>query len=348
MTLTEAAYLARRIIRLTLFSLILLIVGRFVFLTGIKLYNRFFPKPPPPPTVSFGKLPKINFPERSNLPNLEISLQTPDGNLPTFATTSKVYLIPRPRSSLFREDDARSKARQLGFTGEEEKVSDILYRFKNPGTGAVLEINIVLGTFSIDYNLDSDPNLGKFRAPTQDQADDIARSFLAGAGLLAKDLSPSKTTFDLFKKTSGGISPAVSLSEANFVRVNFFRDDYDNLPVKSVNSSRANVWFLVSGSPQQEKKIIAGEYHYFEIDEQKYATYPIKTTQLAFEELKNGKGFIAELGDNKDGKITIRRVLFGYYDPENYLGFLEPIFIFEGDRDFTAYVPAVTADFYGE
>ena len=108
------------------------------------------------------------------------------------------------------------------------------------------------------------------------------------------------------------------------------------------NPYDANISGLVSKS--SDKKIIELKYTYFPLDLEVWATYPLKDTTLAWNELKQGNGFIANLGDNESGEVIIRKIYQAYYDPHNHQNFLQPIFVFEGDKDFYAYVPAVTSD----
>jgi len=68
----------------------------------------------------------------------------------------------------------------------------------------------------------------------------------------------------------------------------------------------------------------------------------LKTAQVAFEDLKVGKGYIANIGLNKDGKVVIRRIYLAYFDPNIPSSFYQPVIVFEGDRSFLAYVPAIT------
>ncbi len=143
---------------------------------------------------------------------------------------------------------------------------------------------------------------------------------------------------------------AISQSEANLIKVNLYREEYgpqDNtLPNVTLDPKEANVWFMLTGSGKNQK-IIAGEYHHFEIDTEKQSTYPIKTAQQAWNDLQEGKGFVASLGNNPDNVITIRKVYLAYFDPAQYTQFYQPVVVFEGDNGFVAYVPAVTDEFYG-
>lgn len=348
MTLTETAYLTRRAIRLGTFILILLVVARIAWVGGFRIYRSFVPQSPPAPTVSFGKLPSLSFPTREDLPEFSFLLETPEGGLPQTPEITKVYFMPAPAPSFLALDEARRIANRLGFTASEEKISDTIYRFRNPESSQVLEMNIVTEAFSISYNLEQDPELATLRPESSEVAAATVRSFLSSARLLAEDLAQGRVTYEFFKKAPGGITGVVSLSEANFVKVNIFRQDYNELAVLPPDVTDANVWFLVSGAREREREIVAGEYHYFAADSQQFSTYPLKKTEEAFAELEAGQGFIARLGQNQDGKVTIRRIYLAYYDPEEPQEFLQPIFVFEGDKNFAAYVPAVASQYYSQ
>ena len=117
------------------------------------------------------------------------------------------------------------------------------------------------------------------------------------------------------KLVNDKIIGAISLSDANFVKVNLFRKEYDSLPSMTPDPNSGNIWLIVSGATEKEKLIIASEYHYFPVDETKSSTYPIKTAQESWNEFTSGKAFIASLGANQAGKnIVIRRMYLAYYD----------------------------------
>ena len=170
------------------------------------------------------------------------------------------------------------------------------------------------------------------------------------------DLTGS-TSHEFLKLESGGFVSALSLSESNLIKINFFRKTFENLPSMTSDPNKANVWFMVSGARERDKQVIAAEFHYFPVDESQFSTYPTKTSQEAWDELTTqGKGFIASIGQNlpageagKSGdNIKVRRVYLGYYDAGTPMEFFQPIIVFEGDNGFIAYVPAVTNEFYGQ
>lgn len=346
--LTQIAISARRAIRYTIFAIIFLIVGKFILDASVAVYLKVFPPPPPAPTIKFGKLTTIPFPKSSVAAKLTYTLETPEGGLPTnIPTQAKVYFMPKPSSNLLALDVAKEKAKALGFTSSPVAESDTVYKFTNPTYPSMMEINIVSGTFSISYDLSSDRSPINLKPPVAEVAASEFRSELSSANILPGDLT-GPATHAFYKLSSGKLATALSLSESDVVKINLLRKNYDNLPSMTANPNEGNVWAIVSGSTTREQQIIAAEYHYYPVDESQYSTYPIKTPQEAFSEFQSGGAYIADLGLNKDGgSLKIRRIYLAYFDPESESDFYQPIYVFEGDNGFTAYLSAVMANYYG-
>jgi len=346
-SLTKVAITTRKIIRYSIYLVIFLIAFRIVWDVSIGVYRRLFPKPPPAPTVLFGKLPPLPFPQK-NAPKFEYKVETVEGTLPTLPTQAKVYFMPKTSASLLSLENAKNTSALLGFRSNSEAVSQTVYKFTHPRASATLEMNIVTGVFSVSFDLKSDPSPLESQAPASEIAASQVRSFLSAANLLPKDLT-GPVTHEFLKVESQNLVAAVSLSEASLVKINLFRKAIGDLPSLTPNPSEANIWFIVSGSRTRDKQIIAGEYHYFPVDEGQSATYPIKTAQQALDELAAGGGFFASTGLNQENQtVVIRKVYLGYFDAGTYTNFYQPIIVFVGDNGFTAYVPAVTSDYYGE
>ena len=343
-SLTKISITARKTIRYGIYLIIFLIVGRVFLNTGIKMFKKVFPAPTPAPTVKYGRLSNISFPNSPHI-DLAYTLETAEGGFPTgLPTQAKVYFMPKTSAGLLSLDSAISKADALGFDSDMQQSSDTVYKFKNPNYPSTLQMNIVTNTFSISYDLISDNTPINFRPPISDIAVSNFKSYLQGAGMFPEDLD-GKTSHDFLKITDGRLDSA--LSEANFVKINLFRKNYDDLPSMTANPNQANVWAIMSGAPNQSQKIIAAEYHYHPIDESQYSTYPIKTAEEAFSELQNGKAYIANVGLNEDEtNLKIRKIYLAYFDPDIVTEYYQPIFVFEGDNGFIAYLPAVTSDYY--
>jgi len=346
-SLTQVSIATRKTIRYGIYSIIAIIIARYIILAGVRIYRYFFPVPPPAPEVAFGKLPRLPFPQRSPTEGLSFSLETPEGGLPKFSYQAKVFYMPKVFTGLLSLDIAKDRATKLGFSPDGAEITETVYKFPHPKSPAELQISIATGVFSISYNLSADPSPLQEKPVAPEVAASKVRSFLSTSGLLPKDMEgPSKSEY--VKLVNDKIVGATSLSDANFVKVNLFRKDYDKLPSLTPDPTSANIWFIVSGKTEKEKLVIAAEYHYFPVDETKSSTYPIKTSQTAWDEFTAGKAFIASLGSNQAGKnITIRRIYLAYYDGGTQMDFYQPIIVFEGDNGFTAYLPAVTDAYYG-
>ena len=344
-SLTQTAVLSRKIIRYSIYALVVLIVGRVVLTASIGIFRTFFPPPPPKPTVLFSNLPKIDFPDSAaNVQNLNLTLQTTDGGFPKLPTQSKVYFIPKELPTLFSVEQGLALGKKLGFENAGQKVTDTLYRFKHSTLPKTLEINVVTNLFSLSYDLAADPTPIDALPPTQEVAASIVRSYLSGAGLLPADLT-GPTSHKYLRIEGGNLVPALSQSDAHLIKINLTRAPLDNLPSLGPNLDTANTWFLVSGSKQEDKKILSGEFHYLPVDTEKASTYPIKTAQEAWQELLAGGGYLAKSPEN--GDVVVRRIYLANYDPNKFEEYMQPIVVFEGEG-FVAYVPAVTSDYYGQ
>ena len=343
-SLTQTAISSRKIIRYSIYALVILLTGRIALSIGVGIFKTFFPTPPAEPTVLFGNLPKLDFPKNAaDIQNLSPTLQLAQGTFPVFATQANVYIIPKELPTLFSVDQGLVVGKKLGFEGAGQKVTDTLYRFKNPILPKTLEINVVTNLFSLSYDLASDPTPIDAIPPAPEVAASTVRSYLSAAGLLAKDLT-GPTSHEYLRIESGNLVGALSQSDAHLIKINLTRAPLNNLPSLGPDPKTANVWFLVSGSKQEDKKILSGEFHYLPVDTEKVSTYPIKTAQTAWQELLAGGGYIAE--SPKDGNIVVRRIYLANYDPNKFEEYMQPIIVFEGDG-FLAYVPAVTSDYYG-
>lgn len=346
-TLTEASIASRKGVRYTIYFIFIFIFARFLILTGISIYKRIFPPAPTPATVAFGKLSKLPFPENTKY-KINFTLETTSGEIPQFPAQSNVYFMPKISSNLLSLDFAKEKAKKLGFDSEPQQTTESLYKFSHKTSPATMEINIITGTFSISYDLNVDPSPLSVHPTQPEVASASIKSFLSSASLFPDDLTG--TVSHKYLKTQGGeFIPALSQSDANLVRVDLFRKSINELPAITNAPNESNVWFMVSGIKERGKEIIAGEYHYFQVDESQVATYPIKTGDGAWQEFVSGNYYPASLGTTTEGdSIKIRKIYLAYYDAGVYTEFYQPVFVFEGDKDFVGYVPAVTTDYYGE
>ena len=345
-SLSITAYYARRTIKYGFILLVCFFISRYFWGIAGDFWKKLHPPPPPPPTVAFGKLPAIEFSKQEDLPDLSFRLETIQGRVPGLEEIGRVYFMPHSAPNLLALDRAKEKARVMGFAAPPKPISPTTFQWTNKATPpTTLEMDIVSGNFTLRYSYESDQALlNEANLPSDDQAAIEAKKFLSSNNLLAEDLKTGRAEFAYLKFISPKLIPAISLSEADFVRVNIFRADLDELRILPPDPKNSLVSFLFSGSRQSAKRILEVNYNHYPIEKTTVATYPLKDSSQAWSELQTGNGFIANLGQNENGQITIRRVFLAYFDSETPQHFLQPIFVFEGDREFYAYVSAITPE----
>lgn len=345
-TLTETAYYTRKIIKYGATFIGLLIILRILGGAVWYYWRKFHPPPPPPPTVAFGKLPELKFPVSSPSASLFYSLETIEGVPPKTEKVGKVYFIPRPVSNLLSLERAKAQVAKIGFSGEPLALSQTLYQWTDPETSLwIIKMDIVSGSFILTYDfLKDQSSIAEKKFPSQEAIVGEAQNFLSRLNLFFPDLKNGKKRVSFLKLVVDQLEPATSLSTADFVRVDLFRQDLDNFSLFTPLPSEGIISFLFSGSSNPKKRIAQVNYSYFPIDLENFATYPLKSSQEAWEELQMGKGYIASLGTNPGNQIIIRRIFLAYYDLFEYQPFLQPIFVFEGDKGFLAYIPAIASE----
>ena len=343
-TLTEVSYYTRKIIKWGGVIFFILLISPAILRGAKSLYLALRPPPPPPPTVKYGKLPKPYFPERNTDYKPTYRLETVEGTLPQTSTVGRVYFVEINKSRLLELERWKPKARILGFDGEPVESGDgQVYSFTHPTLPAVMNLNIISGTMNYKFDWTLDQSLYSAQGvPTTQQAFIEAKAFLQNLGLLPQDLSEGVAKYAYFRASPPTMTSVTSLSEANFLRVDIFRADKDELPFVATDGLRSPVNLTFSGVTDRNKRIIELNYQYSRILDEDFATYPLKTSDAAWAELQQGGGFISQKAGDE---VVIREVYMAYYESSEPQQFLQPVFTFEGDNGFVAFVPAIDPAF---
>jgi len=318
--------------------IIFLILSFRLFVT---VKESIFPTPLAPPTVTFGKLPKIVFPPTTSQP-LTVSLNTVSGSLPTLDDRVIVYKLQLPQVSFSSIDKAKTIAATNNFLGDPTPISDTIYQWNNTNPTQSFTLNIQTFDFSFTSAYLSYPivlsgtNLGN----PSDAIVATTNYFTNYHGSLPSDIDTSKTQTSLFAIQNNLLVPASSLSDAQVIRVDFYQSDINKLPLYYPHYPASLISaFVASGDSAQE--VVGATFVHKTVNPDSNATYPTKTAQEGYDELKKGEAFIANY-DTPDKPVVIRKVSLGYYisdDPGQE--YLMPIIVFQGDHNFYAYVSAI-------
>lgn len=308
----------------------------FLFRIGIFVKNIVAPTPIPPPSVTWGKLPPVAFPQSEYLDTFTYTINTLSGELPSFPDRMMVHLIATPEASLQSLSNAKQLTNRGGFDQEEIRISESVYQWINPSPPQQkLHYDIVSKNFTITSNYMYDQQiLEAANLPDDVTAQRDAEDFLANFDAFPSDFEATKSAVAFYIVKNGALVKTTSLSNAQIIRVDFFQKDVNNLPIYYPGYLQGTTYVLIG----DDNTILEAVYNHKSISDVS-ATYPIITAEEAFEMLKKGQGYVAHhTGSNTT--IAIRDVKLGYYLDDQPHTYLMPIYIFEGPDDFVAYVSA--------
>ncbi len=320
-------------------SIILLLI---LINIGISLKEHFFPTPPQPPTVSFGKLPPINFGKNAAYKTLTYTINTLSGTLPVFPDRATVFKMTPAKSSLSSLQNTTAMVSQAGFTQNPIALSDTLYRWSSPTPPYKnITINIITHNFTLlsDFLSSGSAVFSAQNLGNENDAVITSQNFLQSLSLFPSDIDMNKTQTFLFSITNFGLKPASSLSEAQIIRVDFFQKDVNSLPIYYPHPPYSTMNDLV-GSGDNQPQVVEAHFFHQEINQNMSATYPIASAAAAFSDLKQGRGYIASYY-GKGTAVSIKNIFLAYYMSDTTQDYLMPIIVFKGDNGFFAYVSAV-------
>lgn len=331
MTLTQTAIIVKQLIFFSIIFLILAISG----LIGYRFwYNYNLSQTPPPeekPNLLFGKLPAPDFPPiLVSSSNFTYSIDTVTGNLPKlgqdpgFDKIIKVFFIPKPYATLLAPDRSKSLAENLNLFSEPQILSETEYRYESEGK--TLNINLDSGNFTYINN-----NVQK-----ETQSLDSDEKLIA-------DFKRILQRVGVFKEKLGAKSKVSILQNQNnatsSAQISLWQDPLDKREIYTPKFNQALITAEVQGLAQDLQNYLSISYTFWTIDETTFATYPAKSPQQAFEDLKNGLGVV--IIEPAKSQVSITSLSLGYYLSDQYTPYLLPIYVFEGPH-FVSYISAVS------
>lgn len=337
-TLNKAKKNSAKILKWTIISIIMIIILSILVKPFDSIKNAIFTKEETP-KAEFGKLPQIIFPQAEKKV-LKYSIDTISGFLPTLPNQAKVYKIISAKPSLTAFDRTKERISRIGFTAQGSRISEDTYRWiDNDSFSQTIIVNIFSSDFTFRTSYLTMPDMNTFiDSKERDEAKGVAQSFLSEMSLFKEDIDFQKTKTSMFNIENNILVPATSISNTRIVKVDFFQKDIGNLPIFYEKESTSNISLLV-GKQAYDLKVIEADYSYKNISKE-FSTYPLKTPDQAFLELKQGDAYILSKPEGSNA-ISITGILPGYYIGKNNQDFMMPIFIFQGRNGFTAYVPAI-------
>ncbi|MCL4359850.1 hypothetical protein M1555_01155 [Patescibacteria group bacterium] len=343
-SLTETAYYTRRTINWLILAVIAYFLLRIFWSMFVAAWLILFPPKAPPPNHRFGKLPALVFPPvASGSAKLKFSLQTIQGDLPAASASANVYLMPKSPANLLAMPNTQAFAQQLKFDPTPIQDTKDIFHFNDPAFPLrTLTYNIVSDNFRLFYDFTKEPSLFNDHAlPSTDEVKTDAIAQMQNLSIYVPDLKLGTRSVSFLRYINSQLMPATSLSQADAERIDFFRQEVGDTKILPPDPDEGSVYLIYSGSLTSQKQLIDFTYRFWPIDYETYGTYALKTSSQAWQDLQGGRGYIARYPNNGSTTVTVRNIYLAYYDSYDPETYLQPIFVFEGDYGFMAYVPAV-------
>lgn len=348
MTLTELSYYSRKAIPIViLFGLIFLIV-----FYSFKLLFIFMESSKPKTIVTetiFGKIDPPLIKDATSSAGFSFTLDTVEGVPVTSTDTAKVYFIPKPTTRFGYREKIYLMAKTFGI--DTEKIKHILTGNQAIFADDQQKLSIDIGNFNFKYEalLDSTDSASLSRAsyyiPSKKEIENKAIDFLKKIGRYPEELSKG-TTKIMYLKYNPLYQSYINVSsklEANLVEIDFYRPDLDGVSITTPRFFNSQNYVIMLFN-EKGFKVVKSQISFYEKSETQVGLYPVKTADTAWKDLQDGKGKVvsARLGENN---ITVKNMKIYYFDPDTYQPYLQPVYVFYDDKDFVAYVPAVSSDF---
>lgn len=346
MTLTELSYYVRKYRPYGILGiLIVLILFYSVQLAFLLMQNR-----PKGPSISpiFNVLKRPSIKDASSSAGLKFTLENIEGRPVTATDTARVYyLLPPPRTPFGFREKAYLMAKTVGF--DTDTVSFLL-QGKNAvfsDTTKKLTVDIQNFNFNFQYNFADQPGLFDTAVtPIAASAQGRAIDFLTQLDVYPEELAQGKTNtiFFNFNPQTKTIRPTNKDEDGNVVEIDFSRADIDGFPTVSPTFFNSQNFVLMAFFKDGSFQVLRSQVKFFEKSGEQFGIYPVRSGDEAYADLQQGEGIVvSNPQDLKD--ITIRTMFMAYFDPAEYQDYLQPVYVFVGDDNFVAYVPAIAKQY---
>ena len=341
MTLTELSYYFRKLLPyLVLFFLVFLIF--FYSIKLVLVYLDTNKNTVVYTNLIFGKIGPPEIPQSTTSAGLKFTLDTIEGAPVTATETAKVFFLPQLNPRFGYSEKIYLIAKSFGFNTEivKHKLVDKTATFTDNNK----TLNIDISNFNYKFNRIVNNELfasSSGTIPSQTEIQNKAVDFLKKIGRYPDELGKGTTKIIYLRYNPGNQNfvNVDSRNQAQLVEVDFYRPDVDGFSIvtpKFFNSQNYVIMFF-NGS---DYTVIKSQIAFFEKSDEQIGVYPIKSGDQAWAELNSGKGFVVA-GTQGQRNIVIKSMKLGYFDSNIYQNYLQPVYVFLGEGNFAAYVPAV-------
>lgn len=349
MTLTELSYYSRRfmpfVILLFLIFLILFYALKLFFLyLQINKPKSIYINP------IFNKIKKLELLDATSSADFSFTIDTIEGQPVTATNSAKVFFLPENNPRFGYREKIYLIAKTLGFDTEEVKHRLVDKEAIFIDEKQKLTVDITNFNFKYEYYLESNPEvLNKPVPPQKKESETKAIDFLKSIGRYPEELAKGKTNaiFLSYNQAEKKMAILENNLNANIIEVDFYRPDIEEYPIVSPKYYNSQNYVLLTFYEDGSYKILRAQVKFFEKSEEQVGIYPLISGDQAYENLKLGKAFVV-VSPTEAKNIIIKKMFLGYLDPDFYQQYLQPIYVFLGEKNFVAYVPSVADEYVSD
>jgi len=347
MTLTELSYYGRKMLPFVIIIFLIILIIFYI----IKLLFVYLQLQPKTKLLYinpvFGQIKKPLLKETPASSSADFILDTIEGQPVTATDTAKVYFLPPSYSRLKYLQQIYLMAKAVGF--DTENVKHILVNTEAIFDDGQQKMTIDITNFNFSYEyklkeLNKENFFGNNRLPSQSEIEGKAANFLNAVGRYPEELSRGKRNliYLTYQTDTQQLILAPQNKTTNMVEVDFYRADIDDFPTVSPKYFNSPNYVVIAFN-QDGFRIIKAQVDFFEKSDDQIGLYPVKSGTAAWEELKNNRGIIISPSGNST--INIKKMFLGYFDPDIYQEYLQPVYVFLGDNNFVGYIPAIESQY---
>lgn len=346
MNLTELSYNIRKALPYVILSILVIFILFYSTTLVLKLIELNKIQPVFTNTI-FGKIAAPQVKDASTSAGLSFKIDTVEGRPVTATDSAKVFYLPPPVSRFGYREKVYLIAQTLGFD-----INVTRYQLREETAVLAdptqeLSVDIRNFNFTYHYNFENNPDLFKTAVtPTTKQGQDGAIAFLQKIGKYPDEFAQGtlNTIFFYYNPETKELKQLERNVGANLVEIDFYRPHIDNHPVVSPTFFNSQNYVLMMIDQNGDARIIRAQIKFFEKSDQQVGYYPVISGDQAYSNLKEGKGMVvSNPGNNK--KVVVKTMKISYLDPDFYQDYLQPVYVFIGENDFVAYVPAISDNY---
>lgn len=346
MSLTELSFYVRKYYPFGILGALIILIVFYSF----QLFFLFLQNKPKGPTIDpiFNVLKRPVVPEASSSANIKFTLENIEGRPVTATDTARVFfLLPPPRTPFGFREKAYLIAQTFDF--DTDTVNFLLQGKNAVFSDATKKLTVDIQNFNFFFQYAFADKPGLFdiaKTPSTNEAQGQAINLLQSIDVYPPELATGKTNtiYFNFNPESKTIRPTNKGEDGNMVEVDFARADIDGFPTVSPTFFNSQNFVLMAFFTDGTFQILRSQVKFFAKSTEQFGIYPVRTGDEAYADLQKGEGIVVSNPQDLD-TVVIKSMFMGYYDPDEYQDYLQPVYVFVGEDNFVAYVPAVSKQY---